>query len=201
MPCSLWLNPQPGPCFSFWVIFLIAVCLGEKAFLLLFITVVSSWTDPIPGIPVLPFPLTSSPRPVLAHHVIFIWMWNYCCRSNTEKLNSSAFFFFLWSKPLWISILPFLNKMAIINPQYFSFTPPFSLLFQFSSVTQSCPTLCNPMNHSTPGLSITNSRSSLKLMSIELVMPSSYLILCRPLLLLPPIPPRSGSFPLSQLFA
>ena len=38
-------------------------------------------------------------------------------------------------------------------------------------------------------LSITNSRSSLKLTSIELVMPSSHLILCRPLLLLPPIPP------------
>ena len=38
-------------------------------------------------------------------------------------------------------------------------------------------------------LSITNSRSSLKLMSIESVMPYSHLILCRPLLLLPPIPP------------
>ena len=37
-------------------------------------------------------------------------------------------------------------------------------------------------------LSITNSRSSLKLMSIELVTPSSHLILCHPLLLLPPIP-------------
>ena len=37
-------------------------------------------------------------------------------------------------------------------------------------------------------LSITNSRSLLKLMSIEPVMPSSYPILCRPLLLLPPIP-------------
>ena len=37
-------------------------------------------------------------------------------------------------------------------------------------------------------LSITNSRSSLRLMSIESVMPSSHLILCRPLLLLPPIP-------------
>ena len=37
-------------------------------------------------------------------------------------------------------------------------------------------------------LSITNSRSSLKLMSIKSVMPSSHLILCRPLLLLPPIP-------------
>ena len=43
-------------------------------------------------------------------------------------------------------------------------------------------------------LSITNSWSSLKLTSIELVMPSSHLILCRPLLLLPPIPPRIRVF-------
>ena len=43
-------------------------------------------------------------------------------------------------------------------------------------------------------LSITNSRSSPKLMSIELVMPSSHLILCRPLLLLPPIPPSIRVF-------
>ena len=43
-------------------------------------------------------------------------------------------------------------------------------------------------------LSITNSRSLLKPMSIELVMPSSHLILCRPLLLLPPIPPSIRVF-------
>ena len=43
-------------------------------------------------------------------------------------------------------------------------------------------------------LSITNSRSLLKLMSIESVMPSSYLILCRPLLLLPAIPPSIRVF-------
>jgi len=68
-------------------------------------------------------------------------------------------------------------------------------LLQFSSVTQLCLTLCNPMNHSTPAsLSITNSRSSLKGMSIESVMPSSHLILCRPLLLLPPIPPSIRVF-------
>ena len=47
-------------------------------------------------------------------------------------------------------------------------------------------------------LSITNSWSSPKLLSIESVMPSSHLILCHPLLLLPPIPP---SFPMSQLFS
>ena len=59
---------------------------------------------------------------------------------------------------------------------------------QFSSVTQSCPTLRDPMNHSTPGLlSITNSQSLPRPMSIELVMPSIHLIFCHPLLLLPPI--------------
>ena len=43
-------------------------------------------------------------------------------------------------------------------------------------------------------LSITNSQSLLKLMSIESVMPSSCLILCRPLLLLPPVPPSIRVF-------
>ena len=43
-------------------------------------------------------------------------------------------------------------------------------------------------------LSITDSQSSPKLLSIELVMPSNYLILCRPLLLLPPIPPSIRVF-------
>ena len=66
---------------------------------------------------------------------------------------------------------------------------------QFSSVTQSCTTLCDPMNRSTPGLlSITISRSIFRLVSIESVMPSSHLILCRPLLLLPLIPPSIKVF-------
>jgi len=50
-------------------------------------------------------------------------------------------------------------------------------------------------------LSITNSRSLFKLMYVKLVMPSSHLILCHPLLLLPQSFPASGSFPMSQLFA
>ena len=62
---------------------------------------------------------------------------------------------------------------------------------QFSS----CPTLCDPMNRSTPGLPVHHQlRSSLRLASIESVMPSSHLILCRPLLLLPPIPPSIRVF-------
>ena len=68
---------------------------------------------------------------------------------------------------------------------------------QFSSAAQSCPTLCDPMNCNTlsiTSLSITSSWSLLKLMPIESVMPSSHLILCRPLLLLTPIPPSIGVF-------
>ena len=65
----------------------------------------------------------------------------------------------------------------------------------FSSVAQLCPTPCDPMNRSTPGLIVhQNSRSLIKHMSIESVTPSSYLILCCPLLLLPPIPPRIRAF-------
>ena len=50
-------------------------------------------------------------------------------------------------------------------------------------------------------LSITNSRSSLKFMSIESVMPSSHLILCLPLLLLPLILPSIGVFSSESIFA
>ena len=54
---------------------------------------------------------------------------------------------------------------------------------QFSSVTQSCLTLCNPMDHSMPGHPVHHhSWSLLKLMSIELVMPSNHLTFCHPLL-------------------
>ena len=65
------------------------------------------------------------------------------------------------------------------------------LSVQFSSVAQSSLTLCAACQAS---LSITNSQSFLKLMSIESVMPSSHLILCCPLLLLPPIPPSIRVF-------
>ena len=67
-------------------------------------------------------------------------------------------------------------------------------LVQFSSVAQSCPTLCDPMDCSMSGLPVTNSRSSPKLMSIQLVMPSNHLILCHPLLFQPPIPPSIRIF-------
>ena len=76
-------------------------------------------------------------------------------------------------------------------------------IFQFSSVQSlSCVRL-----FATPwaaarqaSLSVTNSRSPPKLMSIKSVMPSSHLILCRPLLLLPSNFPSIRVFSISQLF-
>ena len=65
-------------------------------------------------------------------------------------------------------------------------------LYQFSSVTQSCPTV-TPWTRQA-SLSITNSRSTPKPMSIEWVMPSNHLILCRPLFLLPSIFPSIRVF-------
>ena len=60
---------------------------------------------------------------------------------------------------------------------------------QFSSVTQSCLTLCDPINCSTPGLPVHH-----QLTSIKSVMPSSHFILCHPFLLLPSIPPSIRVF-------
>ena len=66
---------------------------------------------------------------------------------------------------------------------------------QFSSVAQSCPTLCDPVNRSTPGLPIHHQLPEFtQTHVIESVMPSSHLILGHPLLLLPPIPPSIRVF-------
>ena len=66
---------------------------------------------------------------------------------------------------------------------------------QFSSVTQSCPTLCDPMNCSMPGLLVHHQLPEFtQTQSIESVMPSSHLIRCHLLLLLPSIPPNIRVF-------
>ena len=63
------------------------------------------------------------------------------------------------------------------------------------SAAQSCPTLCDPMDCSTPGFPVLYQLPELlKIMSIDSVMPSKHLILCRPLLLLPSIFPSIRIF-------
>ena len=67
--------------------------------------------------------------------------------------------------------------------------------YQFSSVAQLCPTLCNPMDHSMPGFPVHHHLPEFtQLMSIESVMPSNHLILCCPLLFLPSIFPSIRVF-------
>ena len=70
-----------------------------------------------------------------------------------------------------------------------------------SSIAQSCPTLCNPMNRSMPGLPVhhqlpefTQTHVHRVRDAIQPLMPSSHLILCRPLLLLPPVLPSIRVF-------
>ena len=66
---------------------------------------------------------------------------------------------------------------------------------QFSSVAQSCPTLCDPMNFSTPGLPVHHQLLELTQTHVHWsVMPSKHLILCHPLLLPPSIFPSIRVF-------
>ena len=66
---------------------------------------------------------------------------------------------------------------------------------QLSSVAQSCPTLCDPMNYSSPGLPVHHQLPDFTQTHVHRVSdPSSHLILCRPLLRLPLIPPSIRVF-------
>ena len=86
-------------------------------------------------------------------------------------------------------------QTLVLPPFFFSWNLKESTLsVQFSSVAQSCLTLCDPMN-STPGLPIHNQLpESTQTHVPESVMPSNHLILCCPLLLLPSIFPSIRVF-------
>ena len=86
------------------------------------------------------------------------------------------------------------------RPSDFTFTLLIKTI-QFNSVAQSCPTFCDPMNCSTPGLPVHPQLPEFTQTHIHQVSdPSSHLILCCPLLLPPPIPPSIRVFSKSQLF-
>ena len=76
-------------------------------------------------------------------------------------------------------LFPHSNLKCVLGPPP-HWSPCLHASALFSSISKSCPILCNPMDCSTPGLPV---HYQLKLMSIEPVMPSSHLILCHPLLL------------------
>ena len=83
--------------------------------------------------------------------------------TTSRQLGSVCSLSVLWKNILYISVFYILSSVSV------------SVLF--SSVAQSCPTLCNPMNRSMPGLPVHHSQSLPKLMSIKSVMPSNHLIL------------------------
>ena len=91
----------------------------------------------------------------------------------------------------WFQIGKEVHQDCILSPCLFNLYAEFSSLQSLSHVLLFATPWIVARQAS---LSITNSRSSLRLMSIESVMPSSHLILCRPLLLLPPIPPSIRVF-------
>ena len=77
----------------------------------------------------------------------------------------------------------------------FGFVSSAAMNIQFSSVAQSCPTLCNPMGCSTPGHPVHHQLPEFTQTHVHQVGDATnHLILCRPLLLLPPIPPRIRVF-------
>ena len=65
---------------------------------------------------------------------------------------------------------------------------------QLSSVAQSCPTLCDPMNHSMPGLPVHHQLPKFTQTHVHRVSDAIHFIFCCPLLLLPPIPPSIRVF-------
>ena len=84
-------------------------------------------------------------------------------------------------------------KLSIQKTKIMASSPISSV--QFSSVAQSCPTLCYLTDCSMPGFPVHHQLLELtQLMSIEWMMPSNHLILCHPLLLLPPISPSIRVF-------
>ena len=111
-------------------------------------------------------------------------------KTSCPKIQMFSYFF-----NFAVKIIFGISKCVILNCIYKV------LSLQFSSVAQSCLFVTPLIAAHQASLSITNSRNSLKLMSIESVMLSSHLILCRPLLLLPQIPPNIRVFPNEVFFA
>ena len=92
---------------------------------------------------------------------------------------------------IYTNIISYLSLVVDLSNKHLSPYPS----DQIRSVAQSCPTLCDPMNHSTPGLPVHHQLQEFTQTHIHRVSgPSSHLILCRPLLLLPPIPPSITVF-------
>ena len=79
----------------------------------------------------------------------------FCCHLYELKdiLNCSWNVQAIWLKSVW-TIVSSPERLTFIELNSHRVLPNSNVMFQFSSVAQSCPTLCDPMNHSTPGLPV-----------------------------------------------
>ena len=121
-----------------------------------------------------------------------------CTPMFTAELSTIAK---TWKQPKCPSSDEWIKKMRYITPR--NITQPFSS-GQFSSVTQSCPTLCDPMNRSTPGLPVHHKLPEFTQTHVHRV--NDAIQTSHPLSSpSPPAPsqslPASESFPMSQLFS
>ena len=112
--------------------------------------------------------------------------------SNGRRAGSDISLLSSWEAILTVAVFYGLNDCVPFKLKCWNSNSQFSSVQSFSCVRLFATPWIAARQAS---LSITNSRSSPSLTSIESVMPSSHLILCRPLLLLPPIPPSIRVFP------
>ena len=111
------------------------------------------------------------------------------------------------SNKIWFIISQYSSSLPLLEAlpflPLFKVPPPWKKIYsvQFLSVAQSCPTLCNPMDCSIPGLPVHHQLLKLsQLISIELVRPCNHFILCRPFSSCLQSSLVSESFPMSQFF-
>ena len=127
---------------------------------------------------------------ILYFFFVFFWggSFSFCGLMTFFCIMLMLTFVFLWIVRMFF-YLWLICFSSILTP----------LMSQFSSVTQSCLTLCDPKNCSMPGsLSIINPWSLLKLMSVELVMPSTISSSVVPFSSGLQSSPASGSFQMNQ---
>ena len=112
---------------------------------------------------------------------------------SLSKVLSISFVF--PKRQTFISVLIFMIYFLLLTLVFVCSSFPSSFRYQFSLVAQSCLTLCDPMNHSTPGLPIHHQLLESTQTHVHWVGDAIQpFILCRPLLLLPSIPPSIRVF-------
>ena len=115
------------------------------------------------------------------NNTLYISSWTKFCVFKIPKLH------LFHSRKLSLSWVVTVTQHSVMCPVGFHSSA------QFSSVSRSCPTLCDPMDHSSSGLPVHHQLLELA-PGIKSVMPSNHLILCGPLLLLPSIFPSIRVF-------